>query len=303
MISIIVPVYNVENYLKSFDECIQCQTYKDYEVIYVDDGSTDHSGIILDEMAVGRTNYKVIHKINGNSASARNEGLRHAKGEWITFIDSDDRIECDYLESLIGQINDDVDYVIGGHIRVNDNNEPIGKVYPNVSFFITRKKALLQIYCPKYFWGGFVWGKLYRSDIIKNNGLFFDEKQRIIEDGIFSVQYILHSHKGFFFTKPIYRYNVGRVSSLSHINTDQKREEDFDAWIKMCNIIRKSSFNSIECRFRAQWTVYVLYRRLLRYAKNTAGSTISIEDVSHKMRSSILYINRLVFPILFKLRY
>ena len=86
MISVILPVYNKEKYLERVDACLQRQTYRDFEVIYVDDGSTDGSLQMLNRMTVGKDNYIVVHKENGGVSSARNEGIRRARGEWLTFI-------------------------------------------------------------------------------------------------------------------------------------------------------------------------------------------------------------------------
>ena len=101
MISVIVPIYNVEKYLIKCIESIINQTYKDLEIILVDDGSTDSSGKICDEFATKDNRIKVIHKKNGGLSSARNIGLDICKGNYISFIDSDDYIELDMYEKMI----------------------------------------------------------------------------------------------------------------------------------------------------------------------------------------------------------
>ncbi len=100
MISVIVPVYNVENYLSRCIDSILNQTYTDYELILVDDGSTDNSGKICDDYAEKKSNIKVIHQKNGGLSSARNTGTDNSKGSYITFIDSDDLVSNTYLETL-----------------------------------------------------------------------------------------------------------------------------------------------------------------------------------------------------------
>lgn len=104
MISIIVPVFNVEHYLKRCINSILNQTYKNFELILVDDGSTDNSGKICDDFANQNENIKVIHKKNGGLSSARNAGTENSQGEYITFIDSDDFISNTYLETLYNLI-------------------------------------------------------------------------------------------------------------------------------------------------------------------------------------------------------
>src|SRR5665647_2657921 len=100
LISIIVPIYKVENYIRNCVDSILNQTYKNLEVILVDDGSTDNCGNICDEYSLKDNRIKTIHKKNGGLSSARNAGLDVAKGEYIGFIDSDDWIEKDMYESL-----------------------------------------------------------------------------------------------------------------------------------------------------------------------------------------------------------
>ena len=100
MISVIVPVYKVENYLGSCVESILNSTYKDIELILVDDGSPDGSGAICDQFAQQDDRVRVIHKANGGVSSARNEGLKAAKGDYVMFVDGDDRIHCQMVETL-----------------------------------------------------------------------------------------------------------------------------------------------------------------------------------------------------------
>ena len=100
-VSIIIPIYNVEKYLKCCLDSILVQTFQDWEAIFVDDGSKDSSGIICDEYAAKDARVRVIHKENGGLSSARNAGLAIASGDWIMHLDGDDWIEPDMLERLI----------------------------------------------------------------------------------------------------------------------------------------------------------------------------------------------------------
>lgn len=113
MISIIIPVYNVEKYLPQCLDSILSQTYKDFEVILVDDGSPDNSGKICDEYASKDSRVRVIHQENAGVSVSRNIGIEKAEGEWITFIDSDDFVESDYLEHFELDI-DDADLIVQG---------------------------------------------------------------------------------------------------------------------------------------------------------------------------------------------
>lgn len=101
MISVIVPIYNVEKYLRKCVESIQTQSYRDLEIILVDDGSPDGCPVLCDELAKGDSRIKVVHKANGGLSIARNEGMKHVTGDYITFIDSDDTINPEMFESML----------------------------------------------------------------------------------------------------------------------------------------------------------------------------------------------------------
>ncbi len=123
-ISVIVPVYKTEDYLKRCVDSILASTYKNIEVILVDDGSPDNSGKICDEYAEKDARVKVIHKENGGLSSARNAGLDAATGEYITFVDSDDYIASDIYEKLTGIMSDrDLDVAVMRMCRADDSGE------------------------------------------------------------------------------------------------------------------------------------------------------------------------------------
>ena len=111
IVSIIVPVYNAEKFLRRCIDSILAQTFTDWELLLIDDGSKDASGNICDEYATKDGCIRVFHKENGGVSSARNLGLDHAKGEWVTFVDSDDYIEENFLKSFEGNL--DADLVVG----------------------------------------------------------------------------------------------------------------------------------------------------------------------------------------------
>lgn len=120
LISVVVPIYNVEAYVRECLTSIERQTFSDYEVIIVDDGATDSSAIIAQEFVIKHTNWQIIHKENGGLSSARNVGIEHAKGMYICFVDSDDFITPDYLEALYrSAILYDADMVIADYHEVD----------------------------------------------------------------------------------------------------------------------------------------------------------------------------------------
>ena len=166
MISIIVPVYNVEKWLDCCIESIINQTYKDIEIILVDDGSTDNSGKICDNWAEKDERIVVVHKENGGLSDARNAGIDKASGEWIVFVDSDDFVHKDMAKiSFEAAVKYNADLVAFGYLRVpEDCNEEISKLTEEKEELFVGQKLLYEyLYNRK---GDVVaWNKLYRREI------------------------------------------------------------------------------------------------------------------------------------------
>ena len=196
-ISIIVPVYNSEKYLGACIDSILAQSYRDFELILVDDGSRDSSPRICDDYAQKDGRVKVIHKANGGVSAARNDGLDIAKGEYVTFIDSDDWVEREYLQSLYDKRS--LDFVIGNFI-----NQPSGKKRKiNECTFIGDK---LKDYIKNtYLSNGYPWGKLFKNKIINNNAIRF-KKIKVYEDLLFCLEYVRHCSSICCMSKAHYHY-------------------------------------------------------------------------------------------------
>lgn len=186
-ISIIVPVYNTERFLNKCIDSILNQTYTDWELILVDDGSKDNSGKICDEYGKTDERIKVIHKPNGGVSSARNSGLSMAQGKYACFIDADDWVEPTYLEDFqLDKVESDF-YVSGASYDVYDNA---------YSQLIYKQKFCKEIGDIKEQFmeqqldeNGYPWGKIYKLSIIRDNKLNFNASLLINEDHIFVLQY------------------------------------------------------------------------------------------------------------------
>lgn len=168
MISIIIPVYNVEKYIDKCMDSILCQSYQDFEIILVNDGSTDKSPAICDDYEKKDERIKVIHKENTGTSSARNVGLDVSTGKYITFIDSDDWIHKNYLETLLNLISENsADIAICEHIKVTDENikDEITDIADGE--LLTRDESLDKIYTEKYDNMILICGKLYKKNLFK----------------------------------------------------------------------------------------------------------------------------------------
>lgn len=224
IISIIIPVYKVEEYLRQCLDSVLVQTFTDWELILVDDGSPDHCGAICDEYAEKDSRVKVLHIPNGGVSNARNIGMKEAQGEWITFIDSDDWVSEDFIESLYEPIrtNSDLDLVHGGCQNFEDKvGFSINQTY---NFYIGNNPTHLL----KSFRGLAV-SKLYRRDIIEYNHIKYDKNIRIAEDYAFTLDYILFVHKYCFSSATGYFYR--HTSNSATRNNIKKNETSTLAYI------------------------------------------------------------------------
>lgn len=188
MISVIVPVYNVEKYLRKCLDSIINQTYNDWELILVDDGSKDASREICDEYSQNDSRIKVFHKPNGGVSSARNIGIENACGEWIAFVDADDWLDPQYLLSLVNVKG--AEMIVCGY-----------KVDEDIIHDITRDDFVIDTqncdYSQNYFNETFFfpWRRLYRRDIVQKYSIRFEEKLKLSEDTCFICEYLLYCNK------------------------------------------------------------------------------------------------------------
>ena len=188
-ISVIVPVYNVEKYLHKCVDSILKQTLSDIELILVDDGSPDGSGAICDEYAQKDSRVKVIHKPNGGVSSARNAGIKVAKGEWLCFVDSDDWIDETYLEDF-GVDKGDADMYMQGYKRLYN-----GQVVATTGFdgFNSDKFDDVLAYSETNHIINSPCFKLYKNELVASNKLRFDTNTSYGEDHLFSLSYVIYA--------------------------------------------------------------------------------------------------------------
>lgn len=246
MISVIVPVYNTEKYLCECIDSILAQTYTDFEVLLIDDGSTDKSGEICDEYTQKDSRICVFHKNNGGVSSARNIGLENAKGEWVCFVDSDDIIPSDSLAFYEKALDDDIDFFFSKY-RILFQNGDLRAEYKNND----NRDYSLEEFLPKMYiikdgeYLGFICSKLFRRSVISKYKLRFNEKIYFNEDRLFTVQYICYSKRDIRYINSLtYIYRMREDCSMASIksNYNDKFVTDFDALIQMKKEIDKLPF-------------------------------------------------------------
>lgn len=226
LVSIIVPVYNAQNSLKYCVQSILNQSYKNIEIILVDDGSTDLSSSLCDKFASQHNIIRVIHKINNGVSSARNYGLNIANGEFILFVDSDDSISSNYVEAFVSEsIN--ADLVIGSIEDIYINCD--GEIYKSK---IRKHTAISKgVLCEEYYnlldWSRGPGAKLYRKCIIDRYQLKFDENVSIAEDQLFNFNYYQYIKTYCISTQSIYKYyHRDQVDTLSRLIDNESFNDD-----------------------------------------------------------------------------
>ncbi len=237
-ISIIIPVYNTVNYLERCLESAVSQTYKNLEIICVDDGSTDGSGKIVDEFAARDNRVIAIHQINQGESNARNTGLRVAVGDYIGFMDCDDWIEPDMYECLAKALEEeDADMAIAGFFQEYENIDRTCievKNEKSVDPKVFNKKMLLRYLYERDSYRAFayMWDKLYKKEILYDDSgelILFDESMKLGGDVLYLAQSALNTKRAVYIEKSFYHY-LQRADSGFHIPDLARRQDHIRAY-------------------------------------------------------------------------
>ena len=222
-ISVIIPVYNVEKYIRRCVESVLSQTFKDFELLLVDDGSPDHSGEICDEYAQKDPRVHVFHKSNGGASTARNCGLDHSQGDYISFVDADDYVEPTYLGDMLGAMTRcGADMVCCGawFLERTDGRCHSLRITDRTKEY-TRNEALMEIYSMDSY-GTWLWNKLFKATIIRDNGISFHCELRHAEDSVFVNDCLMHCSKVVYISEKLYHY-ADNGSSTTHTTVTNGR--------------------------------------------------------------------------------
>lgn len=213
LISVIVPVYKVEKYLSRCIDSIIAQTYKNLEIFLIDDGSPDKSGRICDEYAKKDHRIRVLHKPNGGVSSARNLGLKEAKGEYIGFVDSDDYIAPQMYEVLINNIEKyDADISICGFSQEDQNGVFHRYWQESITETFDTVQQIDNLLSNRYYRCS-IWDRIFKRKTLEN--VFFHDDIKIYEDMLFDYEAIKKSHKAVFTSTPYYYYCENDSSSAA----------------------------------------------------------------------------------------
>ncbi|WP_353989207.1 glycosyltransferase [Pediococcus argentinicus] len=216
LLSVIIPVYNAEKYINSCLSSIIQQSFQDFEIIIINDGSTDNSLKVLNEFKNSNKikNFIVVNKGNGGVSSARNIGLQNAKGQYVTFLDADDIFEKDHFKLLLQGIeNNEIDLSVIGFSRELENGQVVRKTFGKTR--IRTKDETVADILELDGYNGFLWNKLFKMDLIRRYDLSFNEEVTITEDLLFCVLYIKYIKKSLYNPYPSYHYIVRNNSAMT----------------------------------------------------------------------------------------
>lgn len=221
LVSIIIPMYNSEKYISKCINAILNQSFNNFEVIIIDDGSNDNSKKIVEFTIKDDNRFKMIYQKNLGVSEARNVGIHNAKGKYIIFIDSDDWIEKNYIEKLVNNIEEKnadfawCDWMVHEHKKkyrncISSNLNKESKVNDLIIHFINSRS------------GGAPWGKIYLKEIINNKNIKFKSNIPYAEDYLFNLEFLAHAQKVVYINEALINYNCLKIGEGS------KKREDYD---------------------------------------------------------------------------
>lgn len=222
LISVIVPVFNCINFIEKCIQSILGQTYKNIELILVDDGSTDGSEKICDNYARKDKRIKVIHKKNSGVSSSRNEGIKIAKGMWYSFVDADDYLDEDMYELLINLYSKTGAEIVQCGYRRIEKGKTNEQSNTGTEYIFYTDEAIKNLINGKLF-GNALWNKIYRNNVILN--INFDENLKINEDVLFNFEVFSNAKKIAYIDVAKYNYNVHETSTCFVIEDEKKLKD------------------------------------------------------------------------------
>lgn len=287
-ISVIVPVYNVEEYLSRCIDSILSQTFTDFELLLIDDGSTDNSGNICDTYALKDNRIRVFHKKNGGVSSARNLGLDNAKGKWIVFIDSDDYISKDFLSF---NSTEEVDVIQKPYIIKKKYGKE--EFHPLKELHINNKKDLFKFYVNNR--DNALWNKIISSNLIK--GRRFKEDVKIGEDFLFFLS-LLNDIKSYKFCNiGLYIYQIRENSAMQTIEVVSRINILFQNIKNIKDITSQQDISNIgNCIIYHTYIRYLWKLRKFLNKRQKQAFQIELKNLDSKNLEYLTLLEKIKFP-------
>ena len=305
-LSIIIPIYNASSYLHTCVDSILSQSFSDFELILVDDGSSDNSGSICDEYVQKDVRVRVFHKDNGGVSSARNLGLEEAKGEYIYFPDSDDFVIGNALRILVDGINKECFFAVGGYEVYDEDDACIYSVKDTEEGIMSRDEMLVQFFAPSpYRYQGYLWNKLFKKSIVEQHNIRFEPSIKFNEDRLFCIRYVCalaKTDKVYYNWKPIYKYVQRSTSAMASLEKRFNPDflTDLDAFVKMGHILRETKVNShlLKAHYQSMLcSVGRMYAMCRQFKELNASWCYKIESRLLAGVGALLYVYRWISKV------
>lgn len=290
-ISVIVPVYNVEKYLRRCVDSILAQTFTDFELLLIDDGSKDRSGEICDEYATKDERVRVFHKENGGVSSARNLGIKEAYGDYLWFVDSDDYVFTDSFDTIIKTIKTEEADVYEFAFARNEKKHSLSKK----SFSLHCNDDIIRFYLssPKFH----LWNKIFSKSIIKD--ILFIEGIAIGEDFLFISSVLNNAQSYEYLDIPIYQYFDGRDGSAMSSVSDEFKLKNinsiFDYIANHKSLYNQRTFSALPSVFVNRKNIFPILSRkssnnLIEYINKISVIDILNANCILKQKIYLLFI-------------
>lgn len=285
-ISIIIPVYNTEPYLRECIESILAQSYEYFEAIFIDDGSLDHSFAIINDYASRDGRIKLYHQNNAGVSAARNLGLKYATGDYIAFIDSDDTISPDYLDCLYQcatQFSSDI--ILSGIVYTKNGNETSRVVLTEESLSLQTENNLIHFLKTPLLTSPV--SKLYKKQIICDNKIQFDTSISFAEDKDFNLQYFQYIQNAYALSYCGYFYREVE-NSLSHKKYEYQYRIEHRHWT-----VKRNMFESLKDRSpkSESYLVNQLFYLIYDEMSDIVCVAQSIEEMMRTWKMALRYID------------
>ena len=242
-VTIVVTAYNVEKYIEKCLQSVEKQTYTNYEVFVVDDGSSDRTGMLAEEFCKGKDNYQYVRQENAGVSVARNNGIDRATGAFIMFVDGDDYLDTIAVQEYVMTIDDDTDILCSCCHAFTDNSTYDDHFFDRTYYMQSideKERLFMQLMNGNY--GkpngkgstavGVPWGKLYRRCFLNQYAIRFDPELRRMQDNMFNMYAFYHAHKVIYYDKAFYNYR------LEHIQSKTTKYNSM-IWLKVLNAREK----------------------------------------------------------------
>ena len=258
MISVIVPIYNAEKFLSRSIDSILCQTFRDFELLLIDDGSKDGSASICENYCHADERVKYYHQPNQGVSAARNKGVEMALGDYVAFVDADDYVERNYLKLFAEAVQEwKTDLCIQGYKCIEFRDCVLPYSHERVWDDICTKAVALN----EHHLLGYVWNKLFRKDIIRSNHVQFNANVSLREDFVFVMQYLLHCNDMVVLPYAGYHYHDAIAHHYSFAKFNQSLDITFDLLSKIDGFpdgVRNYFF--MQEYWLSLYVIHVLYR-------------------------------------------